>query len=90
MEQVQAAETFKFLIQEWVKRKQTPDPRKANIETNEDVVIGSRIRPLVEREIENGQVEGALTRPASNEIVDLHHLVTGLPGGPKIRVSCTV
>jgi hypothetical protein len=87
MENSQAAETLKFLVLEWAKRKQPLDPRKAGIETNEDVVIGSRIRPLVEQEIEDGQIEGSLARESSIPVIDLHHLVTGLPGGPKLRVG---
>ena|ERR1700753_1630558 len=87
MENSQTAETFKFLVQEWAKRKQPLDPRKVDIQTNVDVVIGSRIRPLIEREVEDGQVEGASSRASLVPVIDLHHLVTGLPGGPKLRVS---
>jgi hypothetical protein len=87
MEQIQMVETFKFLTSQWAKTKQPPDQRKANLPTSEDVTIVARIRPLMEKEIEDGAVEGTSARGASKQIIDLHQMVTGLPGGPKLRVT---
>jgi kinesin family member 2/24 len=87
MEQIQNAKTFKFLTSQWAKNKQPLDHRKANLPTSEDVTIVARIRPLVENEVEEGVVEGVSARENSEQVVDLHQLVLGLPRGPKLRVS---
>lgn len=91
MSQVLDAENLQRLIIEWSKQqgKIAIDERKANIPTSDDIVIGSRIRPLLENEIEDGHYEGARLRPGFTQVIDILQVVSTVRSGPQLRVCCT-
>jgi len=86
MDQLEHVDDFNSLVARINKALATMpvDKKKANMRRNDDTIIAARVRPLLEDEIENGQVEGSIVR--SDGLVDLHAMALGLPGGPKLRV----
>jgi hypothetical protein len=72
------SDAFDVLVSLWNEKKHPLNESKANIPTNEDITIGARIRPLLEKEIESGQAKGAIPREGHN-IVDIHQLASGFP-----------
>jgi len=79
MPSIDTSDTFQALVSLWNKKTHPTDEKKANIPTNEDVTIASRIRPLLQNELDSGQVEGCLFRDSHSSVVDTHHLAPGFP-----------
>jgi hypothetical protein len=67
--------------------RSTPPPLKPSTSHSEDTIIGARIRPLLEDEIEDGQVEGVLPRRREANVVDVHEMRVAVRGPPKLNVS---
>lgn len=63
-------DSFRFLLSKF--RPQTVP--KAPASHSDDTIIGVRIRPLLEEEIEDGQIEGVIPRGGTNNVVDLHEM----------------
>jgi hypothetical protein len=85
MDQLENVGSFKTLVQNYNRKPRPFDKKKAEMARSEDVIIATRIRPLLEHELEEGQVEGTTRRNLNT--VDLYGMTLGLPGGPKLRVS---
>jgi hypothetical protein len=67
--------------------RSAPPLLKASTSHSEDTIIGARIRPLLEDEIEDGQVEGVLPRQREPNVVDVHEMRVAVRGPPKLNVS---
>ncbi|KAF2675066.1 P-loop containing nucleoside triphosphate hydrolase protein [Microthyrium microscopicum] len=85
MNPAEHTETFQFLVEQARTRPVNVDKEQVNLPRNDDTVITARIRPILEHEAEKGQTSGVHSR--TNNIVELHNLALGLPGGPKLRSS---
>jgi hypothetical protein len=85
MDQLENVGSFKALVQNYNRKPRPFDKKKADMARSEDVIIATRIRPLLEHELAEGQVEGTTRRNLNT--VDLYGMTLGLPGGPKLRVS---
>jgi hypothetical protein len=48
--------------------------RKQDASQSDDTIIGARIRPLLEDEIESGQAAGVLPRRGTENVVDVHEM----------------
>jgi hypothetical protein len=77
-------ETYKFLVSRFSPQSEP----KLNSSTSDDTVIGVRIRPLLEDEIADGQIEGVFPRSGAKNIVDLHERKATIRpvGGMKLNV----
>ena len=55
--------------------------------TNSNIVVATRIRPMLEEEVASGQVVAAFPRDDSNGVVDIHQLRRVVRGPPPLSVS---
>ena len=78
-------DTYKFLVSRFSPQSEP----KLNESTSDDTVIGVRIRPLLEDEIADGQIEGVFARTGARNIIDLHERKATIRpvGGMKLNVS---
>jgi kinesin family protein 2/24 len=60
--------------------------QKTITQTNPDVVICTRIRPLLEQETEQGIPEGVFVRGTTNSTIDAHELRQMVRGPPVLKV----
>jgi hypothetical protein len=86
MSQVADVENLQELIQQWAKSKRPLDERKANVPVSDDIVIGARIRPLLEKEIEDGHFEGARLRPGFTQVIDVPQITNTVRSGLQLKV----
>jgi hypothetical protein len=86
MDQLENVASFQKLVQHFNRKPPAVDQKKTNMSRSNEVIIATRIRPLLEHEEAEGQVEGVVPRYGTTA-VDLHSMQLGLPGGPKLRVS---
>jgi kinesin family protein 2/24 len=67
-----------------------PAPTKAkpsSDESNPDITIATRIRPMLDEEREGGQISGVFPRNNLPGVVDLHELRKRVRGPPTMLVS---
>lgn len=86
MSQAPEVENLQELIQEWARSKRPLDERKANIPVSDDIVIGARIRPLLQKEIDEGHFEGARLRPGFTQVIDVPQIVNTVRSGLQLKV----
>lgn len=60
------------------------------VETSANIVVATRIRPMLEEERSSGQVVAAFPREGSDRVVDLHQLRRVVRGLPLLNVSVFV
>lgn len=59
---------------------------KGNTTTNPDMVVSTRIRPILADESSSGLVPGVFTRNAEDGVVDVHELRKTVKGQPALNV----
>lgn len=70
-----------------VKRVVPPPTQNTSPEPNGDLVVATRIRPMLEDELSSGQVSAVFTRRNESGVVDLHELKRAVRGLPPLNVS---
>ena len=79
------ADRYRKLVSEF-----KPKPRNAKDNTTtsatENIVVGTRIRPLLEDEISAGFPAAVFDRPGEDGVVDMHELRQRVRGPPTITV----
>lgn len=79
------ADRFRKLVSEY-----KPKPRNAKESTTtsatENIIVSTRIRPLLEDELSAGFPAGVLVRDGENGVVDVHELRQRVRGPPTITV----
>ena len=79
------AERYRKLVREY-----KPKPRNAKDSTTtsatENIVVSTRIRPLLEDEISAGFPAGVFVRDSEDGVVDIHELRQRVRGPPTITV----
>lgn len=55
--------------------------------TSPNIVVATRIRPMLDHELSSGQVVAAFPRDGNGGVVDLHELKRTVRGPPTLNVS---
>lgn len=82
---LQNVQRYQVLIKRFV-----PPPAKRNVApepATSDLVVATRIRPMLEDEMSSGQVPAIFTREKETGVVDLHELKRVVRGLPTLNVS---
>lgn len=61
--------------------------KTSNEESNPDIIIATRLRPMLDDEKEGGQLIGAFPRNNAPGVIDLHELRRPVRGPPPLVVS---
>ncbi|KAL4780069.1 P-loop containing nucleoside triphosphate hydrolase protein [Aspergillus varians] len=70
------------------KPPRSKEPEKTDLQTSPNLVVATRIRPILEDEIQSGQVSAVFPRPTENEAVDIHEMRKVVRGPPTLNSFC--
>lgn len=86
---VDNAKRYQALVKAFKPGASTQTSTAANASTSPDIVVSTRIRPLLDEEASAGFSESVFPRVAQPGVVDVHELRRTVRGLPTLKV-CTV
>lgn len=87
---VQNAKRYQALVKAFKPGASTQTSTEAKSSTNPDIVVSTRIRPLLEEEKSAGLSESVFPREAQPGVVDVHELRRPVRGLPTLKVCAVI
>lgn len=81
------AEKFKSLVLSFKPKASVDRLKGGTLNINPDVLVATRLRPLIDEEVEGGVPQAVFCRSGSEGVLDAHELRKSVKWGPAINVS---